>query len=351
MKILINTPRLIPHGGVANHYIGLRRYWNENVLYNPIGKKGGKSGSGIFRLPQNVVTFITKIITFKPDIILLNPSLSRSAVLRDMVFLRIAKLFRKKTAVFFHGFNKDSISHLNIANLTKQLNKCECIFVLANEFKEIIRSWGVTVPIHLTTTKVDDRLIESFDIESKTGKIENILFLARITKEKGIFIALDTFKQIQDKYPHLKLSVVGDGPALTEAKQICKDCQLTNVIFHGALSGDKLKEQFEQADIYLFPTFHAEGMPTSVLEAMAFGLPIISRPVGGLCDFFVNGEMGELVDSLEPQDFANSIEKFIQKKESDIKAISHRNYTYAKEHFLASSVAVSLEKTLSLYTK
>ena len=61
MKILINTPRLIPHGGVANHYIGLKEYWNEDVIYNPIGKKGNKSGSGIFRLPINIMTFILKL--------------------------------------------------------------------------------------------------------------------------------------------------------------------------------------------------------------------------------------------------------------------------------------------------
>lgn len=350
MKILINTPRLVPHGGVANHYIGLKKYWNENVLYNPIGKKGSKPGSGVYRLPQNIFSFILKIIQFNPDIILLNPSLNKSAIIRDLIFLRIAKMLRKKTAVFFHGFNKESIPHLNIPNLTKQLNKCECIFVLANEFKETIRSWGVTVPIHLTTTKVDDKLIESFDINSKTGKIEKILFLARITKEKGIFITLDAIRLIQKKYPHITLTVVGDGPDLNNAKAFCNNHNIKNVKFLGSLSGTDLITEYKNADLYILPSYH-EGMPTSVLEAMAFGLPIISRPVGGLCDFFINEEMGELVGSLEPQDFANSIEKFIQKKESDIKAISHRNYAYAKEHFLASSVAVSLEKTLSLYTK
>ncbi len=348
MKILINTPHLDILGGVANHYAGLKNYWTTKVVYNQIGKKQA-TGNGLYNLPFDIYKYSKSIFSFKPDIILLNPSLGKTAIARDLIFLRIAKLLNKKVSVFFHGFNKDSIPLLNIPNLTSQLNRCECIFVLANEFRENIRSWGVTVPIHLTTTKVDDKLIESFDIESKTGKIENILFLARITKEKGIFIAIDTFKQIQGKYPNLKLSVVGDGPALTEAKQICKDCQLTNVIFYGALSGDKLKKQFEEADIYLFPTFHAEGMPTSVLEAMAFGLPVISRPVGGLCDFFRNGEMGELVDSLEPLDFANTLEKFIQKKESDIKKISQHNHTYATEHFLASSVAKQIENELKKY--
>lgn len=349
MRILINTPRLIPHGGVANHYIGLQQYWSENVVYNPIGKKSGKVGSGIFYLPQNIITFIYRIMSFNPDIILLNPSLSRSAVVRDMIFLRIAKMMNRKVVVFFHGFNKDAISTINISNLTKQLNKCECILVLANEFKDIICEWGVTVPIHLTTTKVDDRLIKNFDINSRTGKIENILFLARITKEKGIFIALKSFGQLQKRYPNLTFTVVGDGPALNEAKILCKELQITNVIFYGALSGKDLIEQFRKADLYFFPTFHAEGMPTSVLEAMAFGLPVISRPVGGLCDFFINGKMGYLLDSLEPEDFADRLEALLKLDSSEVKKISQTNHFYAKEHFLASSVARSIERILSIY--
>ena len=47
MKLLINTPSLkFLGGGVANHYIGLRTFWTENVKYNVVGRRGGKSGSG-----------------------------------------------------------------------------------------------------------------------------------------------------------------------------------------------------------------------------------------------------------------------------------------------------------------
>lgn len=348
MKILINTPRLIPQGGVANHYLGLKNYWKANVVYNPIGKKGNKSGSGIYRLPINIITFIFKILTFKPDIILLNPSLSKSAVIRDMIFLHIAKLMKQKVAIFFHGFDIKSIQHINTRKLTKYLNQCECIFVLANEFAKIIRSWGVTKPIHLTTTKVDDKLIKSFDINTRKGGIKNILFLARVTKEKGIFIAIETFRQIQKTYPYLQFHIVGDGPALNEAKSICTKNNIVNIHFCGILSGEKLIEQYKKADLYLFPTFHAEGMPTSVLEAMAFGLPIITRPVGGLLDFFVDGKMGRLIDSLDPNDFASVIMDYMQKT-VEVKRISLFNHEYALKHFMASIVAKKIENELSKY--
>ena len=343
MKILINTPRLIPHGGVANHYIGLKEYWNEDVVYNPVGKKGSKSGSGIYQLPTNIFTFIRKIFSFKPDIILLNPSLSKGAMTRDMIFLRTAKLFGKKVAVFIHGFNKNNISHLNIKSITRDLNKCEVIFVLAQDFADTMRSWGITVPIYLTTTKVDDKLIDNFSIETKDYSTKNILFLARVEKAKGIYTTLDAVKILQKKDPEITLRVAGSGNELEKAKEYANQNGI-RVDFLGALSGASLINEFTSASIYILPS-HAEGMPTSVLEAMAFGLPVISRPVGGLCDFFENGKMGQLIESHAPLEYAVEIEKILNDS-IKAKTLSLYNHEYAKNHFLASSVAKRIEEIL-----
>lgn len=348
MKILINTPRLVPHGGVANHYIGLKPYWNEEVIYNPIGKKGNKSGSGVYRLPLNIITFVRKIFSFKPDIILLNPSLSKGAMTRDMIFLRIAKLLGKKVAVFIHGFDKNNIKSLDIKSITKNLNKCEVIFILAQDFADTMREWGVTAPIHLTTTKVDDRLIEGLEINTKDYSTKNILFLARVEKAKGIYTALDAVKKLQEKDKDIKFRIAGVGGELENAKQYAIE---NNIVadFLGSISGDNLINEFKTANVYILPT-HGEGMPTSILEAMAFGLPVISRPVGGLCDFFENGKMGQLIESLEPQEYADAIDKYLNTP-TVAKDTSAYNHEYAKEHFLASSVAKQLENILRKYTK
>lgn len=347
MKILVNTPRLIPQGGVANHYLGLRKYWSEQVLYNPIGKTSNRSGTGIFRLPWNIVVFIYRIIVYKPDIIVLNPSLSKSALIRDRIFLKISVALKQKVVVFIHGFDKSNIDKINIKKLTTDLNKCQCLFLLADEFRQIVKSWGVRIPIHLTTTKVDDELVRDFDISQRTGKIINILFLARITEQKGIYIALRALKKLKSYYPYLKMRVVGDGSALETAKKMCIDEEIGDVIFLGSLSGKDVANEYINADLYLFPTYH-EGMPTTVLEAMSFGLPIITRPVGGLCDFFQNGKMGQMIDSLDYNDFADAVELLLNDEEK-VKTISITNYKYAKEHFMASKVAKDIEETLRKY--
>ena len=81
--------------------------------------------------------------------------------------------------------------------------------------------WGVKVPIYIMTTKVDDRLVDNFDIHSRSGNIRNILFLSRITIEKGIFIAIQAYRKLQKLHPQLKLTIVGEGEALKEAQVFC----------------------------------------------------------------------------------------------------------------------------------
>lgn len=347
IKILINTPNLNLLGGVANHYLGLKPFWNEKVLYNPIGKTSNKQGSGIYRLPLNIIVFIWRIVSFQPDIILLNPSLSRSALIRDMIFLRIAKLLRTRVAIFFHGFDKSIIPTLNTAALAKKLNRSECVFVLAKEFEDILRSWGVTVPIHLTTTKVDDNLIKDFDINTRTGKIKNILFLSRIEKAKGIYEAADTFALLKSQHRDLNLTFVGDGTELANLKKYVAEKHLDDVHFTGRLDGPSLIEEYVKADILLF-TSHGEGMPTVVLEAMAFGLPIVTRAVGGLCDFFEDYKMGAITASQNAEDFVKLIDPLLGNP-ALVKKISYYNHQYAKKHFMASTVARNVENILKQY--
>lgn len=77
------------------------------------------------------------------------------------------------------------------------------------------------------------------------------------------------------------------------------------------LQEKKKIETFISHDIYCFPTY-GEGMPVSLLEAMAFGFPVVTRPVGGIKDFFENGKHGFLTNSKDPEIFAELIEKFLK---------------------------------------
>ncbi len=346
MKLFINTPSFKLCGGVANHFMGLEKFWTENVKYNFVGKRRHNAlWLRYLILPYDILKFIIRLLLFRPDMVLVNPSMAPVAVKRDFTYLKIARFFGFKGSVMFHGFHTESVMDMK-PYIVEQLNKTCLIFVLAKEFKTILEEWGVTVPIELTTTKVDDRMLEGFSIDQRQGKVENILFLARVTKAKGIMLALEVFQKLSPKYPTLKYTVVGDGSDLDEAKAFVNDNAIPNVTFTGALSGDKLVDEFKRADLYLFTSYH-EGMPTSVLEAMAFGLPVVTHPVGGMVDFF-SENMGYAVNTFEAADFVPPIEELIEDQEK-ARRISEYNHQYAKEHFLASMVAQRMEKIFYRY--
>ncbi len=341
MKILINTPTLSLQGGVADYYRSLIPFWSEDVKYNAVGKRRER-GTGNFWFAWDIVKFAFILIIWQPDIVLINPSLGNRAIVRDSIFLDIAFLLHKRVIVFIRGWDKEYEEKLDKKKFTRTFNKAASILVLAKEFKKSLIQWGITIPINVTTTKVDDQMIEGFDIDSRNGEIKTLLFLSRVEVEKGIFITIDIFNNLKKLQPCLKLRIVGGGGALKAAKKYVLNNDISEIVFTGLLRDKALKNEFENADIFILPTFWGEGMPASVLEAMAFGLPVITRPVGGLVDFFENNKMGIMIESLRSEDYVSAIIQLINSPEN-CRAISFYNHFYAKEHFLASIVARDIE--------
>lgn len=342
MKILVNVPCLNKPGGVSNHYIGLRPYWTERVVYNVIGGRRGLPGP--FVLFYDYLKFLLLCMFGRYDAVVLNPSLGTTAVLRDSVFLFISTLFGLKTIIFIHGWDSRIASkidqHPRLTSLI--ISRASSFIVLASEFEISLRKWGANQKIFLETTKVDDRLIESFNLEQK--KYSNtLLFLARIEHNKGVLVALEAFRILKPFHPKTRLLVAGTGSALLDARKHCEKYGITDVEFLGHVSGSKLIQAFSESSIYILPTTHGEGMPTSVLEAMNFGLVVVTRPVGGIVDFFDQDNMGCLTKSVDPQEYARILDDLLANP-SNIKRIGAFNHMYAKCNFMASKVAVRIEK-------
>ncbi len=345
MKILVNTPNIHELGGVSNHYLGLKKFWTERVVYNSLGSKRWRK----WLMPFTTLKLMVRLLFFRPDVVLLNPSLGSNAMRRDFFYLNLCRFFGFKVAIFIHGFNWNYAKKADKEWLAHNLNKASLIFVLAEAFRKEIQSWGVSTPIELSTTKVDDALLEGCDVEKeRTGKVKNILFLARVEKAKGVFIAIDTYRILKEKYPFLTLTIAGDGSALPQVKKMVAEEKIPDVIITGRVSGQALIDAYKNADLSSSSSSYGEGMPTSVLEAMAFGLPIFTRNVGGLVDFFEDGKMGYITDSLDAADFAQAMIPYIEDPELT-KRVSIYNAQYAREHFLASSVAKRVEDTIKKY--
>ncbi|MFQ6035607.1 MAG: glycosyltransferase, partial [Sedimentisphaerales bacterium] len=350
MKILVVTPSMHGKGGVTSLYATLRDYYSADVEYFTIGRRKPDEGkiAQLYRLVKDSLLFCQNLKRGYFSLVHLNPSLRKKAVIRDGLLLYLAKRAGKNVVVFFHGWDKEYESRLHSwkLKLFKRIYlNADAIIVLAEEFKARLRAWGYTGPIYLGTTTFDDNCMDSFNIESKLkaqNQSINLLFLSWIVKEKGIYEALRAYHLVKSRGRDIRFIVAGDGHELSEVKKYVMDKQIQGVDFRGFVSGQDKFKVLKEGDVYVFPSY-SEGMPNSVLEAMAFGLPVITRSVGGLRDFFEDGKMGFITASKDPHVLADYIEKLIMDEELR-KSMSRYNHEYAVKHFPASKVTRRIER-------
>ena len=349
IKVLINVPRVNQtKGGVIDYFDSLSVYFSNDIKYNYVGSKSA-SRYFVFLQLWDYIRYILIIIWYQPKLIHLNPSLDKKSIFRDAVFLILAKMLFRKVLIFWRGWHENTEEKVKPYLFRIIFNIADGFVVLAKSFKDKLLKWKISKPIYLETTKVDDKLLEGFNIQKKDYNKVTFLFLSSIFKTKGIYEAIKTFELIQNRHVDVELFIAGDGPEIDEIIKFTKYRKIKNVFFLGYVKGKQKKDVYLNSNIFLFPTY-GEGMPNSVLEAMAFGLVIITRPVGGLKDFFKNNKMGFITESKEPIVYAEYINNLMEDQEK-IKKIGLYNHQYAKKHFLASIVAKRLriiyEKMLS----
>jgi glycosyltransferase involved in cell wall biosynthesis len=340
-------------GGVSQYLRILRPHMRNDVKYFTVGSRSHdeRAGTRLLRVVQDSWQFVHTLRHGSYDIVHLNPSIYPKALLRDGALLLIAKAFRKAVVVFAHGWD-DACERVLSAQLSRLFRlvygRADAFIVLGNEFKNRLRRLGYDRTVFVHGAPIEDELLEYCQhqrVRRCTGGCSpkfNILFLARVEKEKGIYEALETYRLLKQEHPFVSLIVAGDGSQLNNAIEYASTQQLAEVSFVGRVEGARKYEVFKRADAYLFPSY-SEGLPLSVLEAMACGLPIVTCAVGGLRDFFQDGRMGFITESRDPTILASLLSRLIY--DPDLcSRISLFNHKYARDQFTAPQVAARLEE-------
>ena len=350
MKILITGPLLADQGGVAGYYSAVLPYLRElngvDIHYMEIG--GSKGVGGILHPLIDQIRFRRMLARTNPAVVHVNPSLNLKSYIRDGLFVLQAKRLGYPVIVFFRGWDENFESAVEATWLwffRKTYLKADAFIVLASAFRTKLMEWGVTVPIQLGSTTVSGDLVRNFSFTEKTEKLAaepvlKVLFLARLEKEKGVMETMEAVTMLRAKGRQVTLTVAGDGASMDEVRKFAdRHDRLKDFLFVvGDVRGDRKISLLASHHIYCFPTTYGEGMPNSVLEAMAFGMPVITCPVGGLSDFFENGKMGYLVKQKTVTDIVDAIERLIDDRDM-INSMSVYNYRYATERFLAPGAA------------
>jgi glycosyltransferase involved in cell wall biosynthesis len=356
MRILITGPSLSDQGGVANYYNSilpiLRERSDFDIHYLEIGST--KRSYGALHPLADQIRFRQSLNYLNPLLVHVNPSLDLKSYLRDGMFVYQAKRRGLPVVVFFRGWLhkfETSVERMLMWFFRKTYLKADAFIVLGSAFREKLRTWGVTAPIILGTTTISDSFMHEFSIAEKVKLLDKepvfkILFLARLEWEKGVLETMEAMSILRKRGRAVSLTVAGDGRAMGDVLKYAESHKELDGDLHitGDVRGEQKKMLLTTHHIYCLPTYR-EGMPNSVLEAMAFGMPVVTCPVGGIGDFFENGKMGYLLEERTGLHVADTLENLINDRGA-IKDMSVFNHQYAMQNFLATSVA---DKLLDVY--
>lgn len=341
-------PPLSMEGGISHYVQRLQGKFSANVVHSPAGRRPSER-HGIktpFRLVSDYRRFRRVLCDRRVDLVHLNPSMEPKMVLRESVYLWMAKKHNAKTIVSWHGWSEDLERRFD-AGLSgwfqKAYSNADAFVVFCDRFRQKLRHWGFQQPIHREVTVVCDSDLESFDVDSQLAmRMQSprwrILFLARLVKEKGLFTTIEAFARLREKHSAIDLVIAGKGADEQAAKELVTGKGIEGVSFVGYRVGEDRAKLLRDCHVLCLPTEFAEGLPNTLVEAMAFGLPVITRPVAGICDIFSKVDAGFMVSSRSAVEFADRMEQLYLDKPA-WEATSLRNARFGKENFLASSAA------------
>lgn len=221
---------------------------------------------------------------------------------RKALLASTARLFGVPVLLHLHGSKTEAfyrgLPPFAQRLVQRQLATAERVLVLSDSWARFVREVAPEAQVVVLPNYVDVPVVrkhagseESVDETRPT----RLLFLGLIGQRKGVYELIEGFAAAAKHNPRLRLCIAGNGEeqkARTRAQELGV---ADNVEFAGWIDAKRRNALLAQADIFLLPS-HNEGLPMSVLEAMAWGVPVITTPVGGIPELIEHGTNGLLVE-------------------------------------------------------
>jgi glycosyltransferase involved in cell wall biosynthesis len=135
-----------------------------------------------------------------------------------------------------------------------------------------------------------------------------ILFVGRLSKEKGADVLLDAMSRVHRTHPDVRLVFAGDGPLRQELEQTSEALGISALVdFAGWISNEELPRLHARATAMVIPSVCPETFGLVTLEAQMWGTPVIGTDIGGTRDLVVHGQTGLRCRPDDPTDMANQI--------------------------------------------
>ena len=236
-------------------------------------------------------------------------SASGKSFLRKSWLINLGRALGFKVVFHSHGGqSQEYFRKIGLVKAKRVLSRCSALVVLSDSWKEYYDS-----TFHLPNIAVVHNPIVPCEVVKRpsVGDRLELLFLGTYCDSKGIFDLLEVLAVNKDRWMgrvHLSTGGTGDNERLEE---YIRENGLAEMVTNlGWVSGSSKEQLFNTCHALILPSY-IEGLPMSILEAMAHGMPVISTPVGGIPEVVQPHENGFLVRPGDKKAIATAIDCYL----------------------------------------
>ena len=236
----------------------------------------------------------------------------RTSIKRKLIFASIAKIYKKKIIIHFHPATE---KHLFDDRFKHEIYK---LFSYSNLLIVLSPQWIKWINEAFPNNNFNMKVLYNPcpTVKRSTATHQNIiLYAGTLNERKGYNRLLEAFSKIADHYKTWSIAFAGNGE-IEIAKKIQNELNISvnQVKYLGWISGKEKEKVFQEAAIYCLPSW-GEGFPMGILDAMAYGIPVITTPVGGITDIITNGTQGIIYDTYDIDALATALSTMIDSED------------------------------------
>ena len=292
-----------------------------------------------------IASFFGKLFFWRPDYIYISFAPYGLGLIRDFFIVKVALSFNCQVKAHLHGTgvsdNPSSLQRL----LLKKIIKSSELIVISESLSTDVKRLGVPKKLTVINNCVATPTVKPV----KDEKVFKVLFLANLDKRKGVLKALEVFEQyaLSSAEQPSTMTIAGADTSLMNKESLIKYIALKHpsiknkVEVIGPVYGADKSTLFCEHHLFLYPTKH-DAAPLVVLEALSFGLPVISSTQGALTDMISDGENGYCINTTNTIDYVNAIQNVFNE-------LSRFSNTAYQSHIKSYTESTFREKILSLF--
>jgi glycosyltransferase involved in cell wall biosynthesis len=180
--------------------------------------------------------------------------------------------------------------------------------------------------------------------ERPAATVPTVVITARLSPEKGHLVLVQAVGRLRAAGTDVRVRCIGSGPFEADLREAAASAGVTDLIeFVGALAPSAVAAALREADVFCLPSF-AEGLPVSIMEAMAVGVPVVTTYISGIPELVVNDHTGWVVPAGDAEALAAALASALTSPERD-RIVRQARDAVAAAHDIRSNV-IGLEAAL-----